>query len=86
MKDLRNYTVKEFAEIINEKAETITSLMRANVSYTNKPFESITETVKNSNVAEENKGIVADFIYANIFNRPVHRFYDTKGYSVTLRG
>jgi hypothetical protein len=86
MKDLRNYTVKEFAEIINEKAETIANLMRANVNYTNKPFESITETVKNSNVAEENKEIVADFIYANIFNRPAHRTYSTRGYSVTLRG
>ena len=86
MKDLRNYTVKEFAEMINEKTEVITNLMRANVSYTNRPFENITETVKNSKVAEENKEIVADFIYSNIFNRPAHRFYTTRGYSVTLRG
>jgi hypothetical protein len=87
MMDLRNYTVKEFAEAINENTETIKELMRScnHLSYTNNPYENTVTAVKNSTVKEGNKEIVAKFVYTNLFNRPEHRFYTTRGYSVTLR-
>lgn len=87
MKDLRNYTVKEFAKEIKEDATVIANLMRNNthLSYIDKPFENTLRAVKNSTVNENNTEIVAKFIYTNLFNRPEHRFYDTKGYTVTLR-
>lgn len=87
MMDLRQYTTKEFAEAINENAETIKDLMRNNshLGYTNKPYHNTVVAVQNSTIKESNKEIVAKFIYTNLFNRPEHRFYDTKGYTVTLR-
>ena len=87
MMDLRNYTTNEFAKAINENTEVITDLMRnsANLGYTNNPYDNTVKAVEKTNVKEENKEIVAKFIYTNLFNRPEHRFYDTKGYTVTLR-
>lgn len=86
MLDLRNYTTKEFAKAINENAEIIADLMRNsnNLGYTNNPYNNTVMVVNKSSVKEENKEIVAKFIYTNLFNRPEHRFYDTKGYSITL--
>lgn len=77
MKDLRQYTVKEFAELINEETETIQSLMRANdhLGYTDKPYYHTAIAVQNSTVKDNNKEIVTKFIYTNLFNRPEHRFY-----------
>ncbi len=87
MLDLRQYTTKEFAEAINENAEVIKELMANNrhLGNTNKPYEYTVIAVNNSTIKEDNKEIVAKFIYTNLFNRPEHRFYDTKGYTVTLR-
>lgn len=87
MMDLRNYTTNEFAKAINENAEVIADLMRnsANLGYTNNPYDNTVKAVEKTSVKEENKEIVAKFIYTNLFNRPEHRFYDTKGYTVTLR-
>ena len=87
MMDLRQYTTKEFAEAINENVETIQDLIRNNshLGYTNKPYYNTVIAVQNSTVKESNKEIVAKFIYTNLFNRPEHRFYDTKGYTITLR-
>ena len=87
MIDLRQYTTKEFAKIINEDAEAITELMRNNdhLGYTDKPYYYTVMAVQSSAIKDSNKEIVAKFIYTNLFNRPEHRFYDTKGYSITLR-
>ena len=87
MMDLIKYTVKEFSEVIGEDATTIQNLMRNNnhLGYTNKPYYHTMIAVQNSPVKESNKEIVAKYIYTNLFNRPEHRFYDTKGYSITLR-
>jgi hypothetical protein len=87
MMDLTKYTVKEFAKVVGEDTATIQDLMRNNnhLGYTNKPYYNTVVAVQNSAVKESNKEIVAKFIYTNLFNRPEHRFYDTKGYSVTLR-
>lgn len=86
MMDLRQYTVKEFAEAINEDVNVIMELMRNNkhLSYSNKPYSNVMQVVQNSTIKESNKEIVAKFIYTNLFNRPEHRFYDTKGYTITL--
>ena len=88
MMDLRQYTVKEFAEVINEDVETIKDLMRNNdhLGYTNNPYYHTVVAVQNSAIKDSNKEIVAKFIYTNLFNRPEHRFCTTKGYSVALRG
>ena len=87
MMDLRNYTTTEFSKVIDENAETIKDLMRNNdhLGYTDKPYYHTVMAVQNSTVKDSNKEIVAKFIYTNLFNRPEHRFYDTKGYTVTLR-
>lgn len=87
MMDLRQYTVKEFAGIINEDVEIIKDLMRNNdhLGYTSKPYYNTVIAVQNSAIKDSNKEVVAKFIYTNLFNRPEHRFYDTKGYSITLR-
>lgn len=87
MTDLRNYTTKEFAEVIGENAEIITELMRNNdhLGYTDKPYYYTVMAVQNSTIKDSNKEIVAKFIYTNLFNRPEHRFYDMRGYSITLR-
>ncbi len=87
MMDLRQYTIEEFAKAINENAEIIKELMRNNshLGYTDKPYYNTLMTIEKSSVKDNNKEIVAKFIYTNLFNRPEHRFYATKGYSVTLR-
>ena len=87
MMDLTQYTTKEFAEAINEDAEVIKDLMRNNdhLGYTDKPYYNTVIAVQNSTIKDGNKEIVAKFIYTNLFNRPEHRFYDTKGYGITLR-
>ena len=87
MMDLRQYTTKEFAETINEDVEVIKDLMRNNdhLGYTDKPYYHTVMAVQNSAIKDNNKEIVAKFIYTNLFNRPEHRFYDTKGYGITLR-
>lgn len=86
MMDLRKYTVNEFAKAINEDAETIKDLMRNNdhLGYTDKPYYHTVLAVQRATIKDSNKEIVAKFIYTNLFNRPEHRFYDTKGYSITL--
>jgi hypothetical protein len=86
MLDLRKYTTNEFAELIKEDVDTIRSLMRNNdhLGYTDKPYYHTVMAVQNSTVKDSNKEIVAKFIYTNLFNRPEHRFYDTKGYSIAL--
>ena len=87
MLDLRQCTIKEFAEAINENVEVIKELMTNNrhLGNTNKPYEYTVTAINNSNIKEDNKEIVAKFIYTNLFNRYEHRFYDTKGYTITLR-
>lgn len=87
MLDLRQYTVKEFAEAINENAEIIKKLMANNkhLGNTNNPYHNTIIAVNNSTIKEGNKKIVTKFIYTNLFNRPEHRFYDTKGYTITLK-
>ena len=87
MMDLRQYTTKEFAEAINENAEVIKDLMRNNdhLGYTDKPYYHTVMAVQKSTIKDSNKEIVAKFISTNLFNRPEHRFYDIKGYSITLR-
>lgn len=84
--DLRKYTTNEFAKLINENVDTIRGLMKDNdhLGYTNNPYYHTVVAVQNSSVKDSNKEIVAKFIYTNLFNRPEHRFYDTKGYSITL--
>lgn len=87
MMDLRQYTTKEFAEVINEEVEVIKDLMRNNnhLGYTDKPYYHTVIAVEKSSIKDNNKEVVAKFIYTNLFNRPEHRFYDTKGYGITLR-
>lgn len=86
MLDLRKLTVKDFANEIGEKFETIKNLMSdcSHLGYVNNPYASIVENVMNTNISNYNKEIVAKFIYTSICNRPEHRFYDRKGYSITL--
>lgn len=83
MMDLRNYTTKEFSEVIGEDVEVIKELMRNNdhLGYTDKPYYNTMMAVQNSSIKDSNKEIVAKFIYTNLFNRPEHRFYDRKGYT-----
>lgn len=87
MFDLRSFTVKEFAELISENVETITELMRNNdhLGYTNNPYYHTVIAVQKSSIKDSNKEIVAKYLYTNLFNRPEHRFYDTKGYSTVSR-
>ena len=77
MMDLRQYTVKEFAEIINEKAEVITELMRNNnhLGYSNRPYDDTVAMVQKAEIKVTNREVVAKFVYTNLFNRPEHRFY-----------
>lgn len=86
MLDLRKLTTKEFANEIGEKFETILKLMSdcSHLSYVNNPYACIVEYVTKANISNYNREIVAKFIYTNICNRPEHRFFDTKGYSITL--
>lgn len=88
MMDLTKLDTREFAELINEKVETIRELLRdnAHLGYTNKPYDNCVLAVANATVREDNKEIVAKYLYTNLFNRYEHRFYDTRGYSITLRG
>lgn len=77
MIDLRQYTIKEFAQLINEDKAIIATLMRDNdhLGYTDKPYYYTMIAVQGSTVKDSNKEIVAKFIYTNLFNRPEHRFY-----------
>lgn len=77
MIDLTKYDVKNFAEVINENEDTILELMANNrhLSYVNKPYEGTQEAVEKSAIKDENKKIVTDYIYTNLFNRYEHRFY-----------
>ena len=86
MLDLRKLTTEEFAETINESVEVIRDLMRNNdhLGYTNNPYYHTVMAVQHSEIKEINYEIVAKYLYTNLFNRPEHRFYDTKGYSITL--
>lgn len=79
--DLRQYTTKEFAEVINEDVEVIKDLMRNNdhLGYTNKPYYYTVVAVQNSIIKDSNKEVVAKYIYTNLFNRPEHRFYNDRG-------
>ena len=85
--DLRDYTVKEFAEMIDEEVETIKDLMKNNdhLGYTDKPYYHLVNAVQKSTVKDNNKEIVAKFIYTNLFNRPEHRFYNGRGWGPTMR-
>ena len=87
MMDLTKYTTREFAEMINENADVIIDLMRNNdhLGYTNNPYYYTVMAVEKSTIKDNNKEIVAKFVYTNLFNRPEHRFYDKKGYSTTSR-
>lgn len=87
MLDLRKLTTEELAKAISEDVSTIQNLMRNNshLGYTSKPYYNTVVAVQNSSIKESNREIVAKFIYTNLFNRYEHRFYDTKGYSITLR-
>ena len=80
MMDLTKYTVKDFAEIIGEDVAVVQDLMRNNshLGYTNKPYYHTVDVVQKSEVKESNKEIVAKYIYTNLFNRPEHRFYDSR--------
>lgn len=77
MMDLRQYTTKEFAEVINEDVETIKDLMRNNshLGYTSNPYGNTVIAVQHSIIKDNNKEVVAKFVYTNLFNRPEHRFY-----------
>lgn len=77
MMDLREYTVKEFANAINENMEIISQLMRESryLGYTNNPYDNTVKAVQKSSIKDCNKEIVAKFIYTNLSNRPKHRFY-----------
>ena len=81
--DLRNYTTKEFAEMIGEDANVIRELMKNNdhLGYTNNPYYHTVMAVQNSTISEKNHEIVAKFMYTNLFNRPEHRFYNGRGYT-----
>lgn len=83
MMDLRQYTTKEFAEVIGEDVEVIKELMRNNdhLGYTDKPYYNTIMAVQQSSIKDNNKEIVAKFIYTNLFNRPEHRFYNGRGYT-----
>ena len=83
MMNLRNYTVKEFATMINENEETISEMLLNNrhLSYVTNPYEGVQQVVEKSTIKEENKTIVCNYIYANLYNSYEHRFYDKKGYS-----
>ena len=87
MMDLRKYTVREFAQAINEDATTIQTLMNNNdhLGYTDKPYYHTVVAVQNSTVKDTNKEVVAKFIYTNLFNRPEHRFYNGRGKGIELR-
>lgn len=87
MMDLTKYSTRELAEMINEDADVIIDLMRNNdhLGYTNNPYYYTVMAVEKSTIKDSNKEIVAKFVYTNLFNRPEHRFFDTKGYSITLR-
>ena len=87
MMDLRKYTVREFAQAINEDATTIQTLMNNNdhLGYTDKPYYHTVVAVQNSTVKDNNKEVVAKFIYTNLFNRPEHRFYNGRGKGIELR-
>lgn len=78
MMDLRKYTVKDFAEAINEEPTTIQTLIRENIhlGYTTKPYDNVVIAVNNSTVREDNKEVVAKFLYTNLFNRPEHRYHE----------
>lgn len=77
MIDLKQYTIKEFAQLINEDKAIIATLMSDNdhLGYTDKPYYYTMIAVQGSTVKDSNKEIVAKFIYTNLFNRPEHRFY-----------
>lgn len=81
--DLREYTVKEFANIIGEDVNLIKELMRNNdhLGYTNNPYYNTVVAVQNSAIKEGNCEIVAKYIYTNLFNRSEHRFYNGRGYT-----
>lgn len=71
MMNFKNYDYKEFSNEIKEDYNTIIDLAIAcrSMSYTNKPLENVTARVNKSNIKEENKTLVAQFIYFNLYNQ-----------------
>lgn len=88
MIDLRNLTTKEFAEMIDVEYVIVFDLMGecSHMSYVNNPYASIIARVQKENIPNDKKEIVANFIYTNICNRYEHRFYNGRGWGITLRG
>lgn len=85
--DLRDYTVKEFAEMIDEDDSVIQQLMRdsRSCSYVDKPYEAVTQLVQRAKIPEDKQEIVCKFLYTNLYNNPKHRFYNGRGWGPTLR-
>lgn len=86
--DLRKFTTKEFAEMVNVNLDAIRDLMRncLHLGYTNTPYENIVKEVQKTNLAESKHEVVADFLYTSIYNNSEHRFYNGRGWGITLRG
>ena len=87
MMDLRKYTVKDFAKEVGVDADLMMDLMKEcqHLGYTTRPYFNVMLVVQRTNITSDKMEIVAKYLYTNLFNRPEHRFYSTRGYSVTLR-
>lgn len=84
--DFTNYTVKEFAELVDEDSALISDLMKScsSCSYTNNPFDNVVKAVEKSKLPKDKVEVVSKFIHANLFNNSPHRFYNGRGWGTTL--
>lgn len=83
MMDLKEYKVKDFAEMVKVELETISDLMEKcyHMSYTNTPYENIKKEVQKTNIDESKQEIIIKYIHTNIYNNSEHRFYNGHGYT-----
>lgn len=87
LKNLKNYTVKEFSAKVNENEKTIQALVwdATSISYTNNPVANLEKLVNRANVNAENKNIIVAFLYTTLYNQPLKPFYNGRGFGPEVR-
>lgn len=85
--ELKNYTVKEFAEKVNEKAQTIQALVwdATSISNSTNPIDNLIKLVDKAKVNDNNKDIIVAFLYTTLYNQPITPFRNGRGFGLEIR-
>ena len=83
MYNYKEYTIKEFANLINENSEEIQRIFKETPSYATNVKEAIELLILKSSIKEENREEVVNYIYCNLYNSsPRFHTRDRKGVEI----